>query len=84
MILGRILCYILVIFEQDIVFGAYLILQAESRKDVDMFKKKSKLLSQFGTEILEFKVGRVLFLSSVGFCVTFWLFLSKILYLELI
>ena len=47
-------------------------------------KKKSKLLSQFGAEILEFKVGRVLFLSSVGFCVTFWSFLSKILYLELI
>ena len=36
------------------------------------FKKKSKLLSQFGAEILEFKVGRVLFLSSVGFCATFW------------
>ena len=32
---------------------------------------------------LEFKVGRVLFLSSVGFCVTFWSFFSKILYLEL-
>ena len=47
------------------------------------FKKKSKLLSQFGAEILEFKVGRVLFLSSVGFCVTFWSFLSKILYLDL-
>ena len=75
MILGRILCYILVIFEQDIVFGAYLTLQAESREDVDVFKKKkSKLLSQFGAEILEFKVGRVLFLSSVGFCVTFWSF----------
>ena len=40
MILGRILCYILVIFEQDIVFGAYLTLQAESREDVDVFKKK--------------------------------------------
>ena len=84
MILSRIFCYILVIFEQDIVFGAYLTLQAESREDVDMFKNKSKLLSQFGAEILEFKVGRVLFLYSVGFCVTFWLFLSKILYLELI
>ena len=47
MILGRILCYILVIFEQDIVFGAYLTLQAESREDVDVLKKKSKLLSQF-------------------------------------
>ena len=46
-ILGRILCYILVVFEQDIVFGAYLTLQAESREDVDVFKKKSKLLSQF-------------------------------------
>ena len=46
-------------------------------------KKKSKLLSQFGAEILEFKVGRVLFLSLVGFCVTFWSFFSKILYLEL-
>ena len=84
MILGRILCYILVVFEQDIVFGAYLTLQAESREDVDVFKKKSKLLFQFGAEILEFEVGRVLFLSSVGFCVTFWSFLSKILYLELI
>ena len=84
LILGRILCYILVIFEQDIVFGAYLTLQAESREDVDVFKKKSKLLSQFGAEILEFKVGRVSFLSSVGFCVTFWSFLSKILYLQLI
>ena len=52
-----ILCYILVVFEQDIVFGAYLTLQAESREDVDVFKKKSKLLSQFGAEILEFKVG---------------------------
>ena len=32
------------------------------------FKKKSKLLSHFGAEILEFKVGRVLFLSSeIGF-----------------
>ena len=39
MILGRILCYILVVFEQDIVFGAYLTLQAESREDVDVFKK---------------------------------------------
>ena len=57
MILGRILCYILVVFEQDIVFGAYLTLQAESREDVDVFKKKSKLLSQFGAEILQFKVG---------------------------
>ena len=46
MILGRILCYILVV-EQDIVFGAYLTLQAQSREDVDVFKKKSKLLSQF-------------------------------------
>ena len=73
------MCYILVVFEQDIVFGAYLTLQAESREDVDVFKTKSKLLSQFGAEILEFKVGRVLFLSSVGFCVTFWLFLSKII-----
>ena len=36
-ILGRILCYILVVFEQDIVFGAYLTLQAESREDVDVF-----------------------------------------------
>ena len=35
------LCYILVIFEQDIVFGAYLTLQAESREDVDVFKQKS-------------------------------------------
>ena len=43
MILGRILCYILVIFEQDIVFGAYLTLQAESREDVDEFKQKSWL-----------------------------------------
>ena len=47
-------------------------------------KKRASFLSQFGAEILEFKVGRVLFLSSVGFCVTFLLFLSKILYLELI
>ena len=48
MILSRILCYILVVFEQDIVFGVYLTLQAESREDVDVFKKKkSKLLSQF-------------------------------------
>ena len=47
MILGRILCYILVVIEQDIVFGTYLTLQAESREDVDVFKKKSKLLSQF-------------------------------------
>ena len=62
------------LFEQDIVFGAYLTLQAESREDVDVFKKK----------FLVIKVGRVLFLSSVGFCVTFWSFLSKILYLELI
>ena len=52
MILSRILCYILVIFEQDIVFGAYLTLQAESRENVDVLKKKSKLLSQFGAEIL--------------------------------
>ena len=52
MILGRILCYIFGHFEQDIVFGAYLTLQAESREDVDVFKKKSKLLSQFGAEIL--------------------------------
>ena len=51
-ILCRILCYILVVFEQDIVFGAYLTLQAESKEDVDVFKKKSKLLSQFGAEIL--------------------------------
>ena len=43
MILGRILCYILVVFEQDIVFGAYLTLQAESREDVDVFKQKSWL-----------------------------------------
>ena len=42
MILGRILCYILVIFEQDIIFGAYLTLQAESREDVDVFKKKEQ------------------------------------------
>ena len=42
MILGRILCYILVIFEQDIVFEAYLTLQAESREDVDVFKKKEQ------------------------------------------
>ena len=41
-ILGRILCYILVVFEQDIVFGAYLTLQAESREDVDVFKKKEQ------------------------------------------
>ena len=34
---------ILVVFEQDIVFGAYLTLQAESREDVDVFLKKSKL-----------------------------------------
>ena len=74
----------MVVFEQDIVFEAYLTLQAGSREDVDVFKKKSKLLPQFGAEILEFKVGRVLFLSSIGFCVTFWSFLSKILYLELI
>ena len=39
-------------------------------------KKKSKLLSQFGAEILEFKVGRVL----VGFCVTFWSFLKDIVF----
>ena len=52
LILGRILCYILVVFEQDIVFGAYLTLQAESRENVDVFKKKGKLLSQFGAEIL--------------------------------
>ena len=32
-------------------------------------KKRASFLSQFGAEILEFKVGRVLFLSSVGFCV---------------
>ena len=31
------------IFEQDIVFGAYLTLQAESREDVDVFKQKSWL-----------------------------------------
>ena len=37
LILGRILCYILVVFEQDIIFGAYLTLQAESREDVDVF-----------------------------------------------
>ena len=37
LILGRILCYILVVFEQDIAFGAYLTLQAESREDVDVF-----------------------------------------------
>ena len=30
-------------FEQDIVFGAYLTLQAESREDVDVFKQKSWL-----------------------------------------
>ena len=42
MILGRILCYILVIFERDIVFGAYLTLQAESRDDVDVFLKKEQ------------------------------------------
>ena len=42
LILGRILCYILVVFEQDIVFGAYLTLQAESREDVDVFKKKKQ------------------------------------------
>ena len=42
MILGRILCYILVVFEQDIVFGAYLTLQAESREDVDVFNKKKE------------------------------------------
>ena len=42
----------MVVFEQDIVFGAYLTLQAESRENVDVFKKKSKLLSQFGAEIL--------------------------------
>ena len=47
MILDRILYYILVIFEQDIAFGAYLTLQAESREDEDVFKRKSKLLSQF-------------------------------------
>ena len=41
LILGRILCYILVVFEQDIIFGAYLTLQAESREDVDVFKKKA-------------------------------------------
>ena len=40
MILSRILYYILVVFEQDIAFGAYLTLQAESREDVDVFKKK--------------------------------------------
>ena len=28
-------------FEQDIIFGAYLTLQAESREDVDVFKKKA-------------------------------------------
>ena len=43
MILGRILCYILVVFEQDIIFGAYLTLQAESTDDVDVFKQKSWL-----------------------------------------
>ena len=37
LILGRILYYILIVFEQDIVFGAYLTLQAESREDVDVF-----------------------------------------------
>ena len=42
MILGRILCYILVVFEQDIIFGAYLTLQAERREDVDVFKKKEQ------------------------------------------
>ena len=42
MILGRILCYILVVFEHDIVIGAYLTLQAESREDVDVFKKKEQ------------------------------------------
>ena len=37
LILSRILCYILVVFEQDIAFGAYVTLQAESREDVDVF-----------------------------------------------
>ena len=36
------LCYILVIFEQDIVFGAYLTLQAESGENVDVFKEKEQ------------------------------------------
>ena len=45
LILSRILCYILVVFEQDIVFGAYLTLQAESREDVDVFKKKQAFIS---------------------------------------
>ena len=49
------MCYILVVFEQDIVFGAYLTLQAESREDVDVFLKKRKLLSQFWADLLEFK-----------------------------
>ena len=30
----------MVVFEQDIVFGAYLTLQAESTEDVDVFKKE--------------------------------------------
>ena len=47
MIPGRILCYILVIFEQDIVFGAYLTLQAESREDVDVFKKRASFYLNF-------------------------------------
>ena len=45
--LGRILCYILVVFEQDIVFGAYLTLQAESREDVDVFLKKASFYLNF-------------------------------------
>ena len=81
MILGRILCYILVVFEQDIAFGAYLTLQAESTEDVDVF---SSFYLNFELIYWSSKVGRVLSLSLVGFCVTFWSFLSKILHLELI
>ena len=58
MILSTILCYILVIFEQDIVFGAYLTLQAESRENVDVFKKKrASFYLNLELKYWEFKVG---------------------------
>ena len=68
MILSRILCYILVVFEQDIVFGAYLTLEAESREDVDVFKKKEQAF----ISILSWNIG-------VQSWKSFILFLGRIL-----
>ena len=71
----------LVIFEQDIVFAAYLTLQAESRENVDVFKKKkSKLLSQFGAEILVQSWKSFILILGRILCYIL-VFLSKILYL---